>query len=206
MKKLFLMLALAFWVLSCGPPPQTGKFPLPEAATTSRMQSGQSQASLPASGLVDLRQMPYVRNVFKTPPRISSGGLDDVFATLRSKVDNIAIISNGSLDVLKAFVAKGWAPIVLIHIPQTRSRELLPVVRYDDRASQFYLQNPTNLSERRLSYDDFEKAWAVSRSKCLLITAQNLSEAKIQEVLGGYLPKESLGTLSVRSKRHAYRK
>lgn len=204
MKKLFLIFALTFWVLSCGPPPQTGKFYVPEVATTSKTRAGQEQASLPASGLVDLRKMPYVRNVFKTPLRPGNGGLDDVFATLRSQVDNIAIISNGSLDVLKAFIAEGWAPIVLLR--SQRSQEVLSVVRYNDGASELYLQNPNNLSERRMSYNDFGKAWAASRSKCLLITAQNLSEAKIQEVLGGYLPAESFGSLSVRSKRHAYRK
>lgn len=204
MKKLFLLFALTFWVLSCGPPPQTGKFPVPEVATTSRVRAGQAQASLPASGMVDLRKMPYLRNVFKTPLRPGNGGLDDVFSTLRSQVDNIAIISNGSLDILKAFVAKGWAPIVLLR--SQRRQEVLPVVRYNDSASELYLQNPNNLSERRMSYEDFEKSWRVSRSKCLLITAQNLSETKIHEVLGGYLPAEALGSLSIRSKRHAYRK
>lgn len=203
MKKLFLLLALTFWMLSCGPP-QTGKFPVPEVATTSRVRAGQTQASLPASGMVDLRKMPYLRNVFKTPLRPGNGGLDDVFSTLRSQVDNIAIISNGSLDILKAFVAKGWAPIVLLR--SQRHQEVLPVVRYNDSASELYLQNPNDLSERRMSYEDFEKSWAVSRSKCLLITAQNLSETKIQEVLSGYLPAEALGSLSIRSKRHAYRK
>ena len=204
MKKLFLLFALTFWVLSCGPPPQTGKFPVPEVATTSSTRAGQAQASLPTSGMVDLRKMPYLRNVFKTPLRPGNGGLDDVFSTLRSQVDNIAIISNGSLDILKAFVAKGWAPIVLLR--SQRRQEVLPVVRYNDSASELYLQNPNDLSERRMSYEDFEKSWAVSRSKCLLITAQNLSETKIQEVLGGYLPAEALGSLSIRSKRHAYRK
>ena len=204
MKKLFLLFALTFWVLSCGPPPQTGKFPVPEVAATSRVRAGQVQASLPASGMVDLRKMPYLRNVFKTPLRPGNGGLDDVFSTLRSQVDNIAIISNGSLNILKAFVAKGWAPIVLLR--SQRRQEVLPVVRYNDSASELYLQNPNDLSERRMSYEDFEKSWAVSRSKCLLITAQNLSETKIQEVLGGYLPAEALGSLSIRSKRHAYRK
>ncbi len=206
MKNVFLIFALGFWVLSCGPPPQTGKFPpVPETPTASRTQSLQNQqANLPASGMVDLRKMPYLRNVFKTPPRPGNGGLDDVFATLRSQVDNMAIISNGSLEVLKAFIAKGWAPIVLLQSRQ--SQELLPVVQYDDRANEVYLQHPTNLSKRRMSYKDFERAWAASRSKCLLITVQNLSEAKIQEVLGTYLPAAAFERLSVRSKRHAYRK
>lgn len=205
MRNLFLIFTLVFWGLSCGPPPQTGKFPpIPETTTATQMQSGQAPVSLPASELVDLRKMPYIRNVFRTPLRPGNGGLDDVYTTLRSQVDNIAIISNGSVDVLKAFVAKGWAPIVMLQ--SSRSREVLPVVRYDDRASELYLQNPTNLSERRMSYKDFEKAWGASRSKCLLITPQNLSEAKIHEVLGTYLPANAFQQLSVRSKRHAYRK
>ena len=112
---IFMVLAI-----SCGPPP-TGQYHVPEtaiaaAAKTVPEPSMQTAKSLPEAAAINLREMPYVRNIFKQPLRIDRGGLDDFYATTRGKVQHIAIISNASLDVLKAFVAKGWAPIVVVRL------------------------------------------------------------------------------------------
>lgn len=197
---------LAFTVLtiSCGPPP-TGQYHIPEtaiaaAAKTTPEQATHTAESLPEAATIDLRKMPYVRNIFKQPLRIDRGGLDDFYATTRGKVQHIAIISNISLDVLKAFIANGWAPIVVVRL-QGRSPEILPLSAYDDRSSEVFLQNPVNLGERRVSYKDFEMyGTASSRNKCVLITPQQLTEANVRGVLGKYLPTEAFQQVRVRSR------
>ena len=191
-------------LISCGPPP-TGQYHVPETANaipvkTMPGQSVNTKESLPETATIDLRKMPYVRNIFKQPLRIDRGGLDDFYATTRGKVQHIAIISNISLDVLKAFIARGWAPIVVVRL-QGRSPEILPMSAYNDRSSEVILQNPVNLGERRVSYKDFEMyGTASSRNKCVLITPQRLTELDVQKVLGRYLPMEAFQQVRVRSR------
>lgn len=196
----FVLLAI-----NCGPPPQ-GQYHVPETAlaaaekNTSQGSEG-SQVSLPESATIQLQKLPYVRNAFKKPPNVGSrGGLDDFYATTRSSVQNLAIISNCSLDILKAFIAKGWPPIVMIQF-QGRSPEIVILSDYNDQLSEMSLQNPTSLSKRRLSYTDFEASWSKSsRNKCALITPQQLSEMDVQNVLGRYLPTEAFQGIGVRSR------
>lgn len=199
--------SLVFVLLAtnCGPPPQ-GQYHVPEtvlaaAERNTNQGSGGSQASLPDSATVQLQKMPYIRNAFKESPNVGSrGGLDDFYATTRRSVQNVAIISNCSLDVLKAFIAKGWPPIVMIQF-QRRSPEIVILSDYNDQLSEMSLQNPTSLNKRRLSYTDFEASWSKSsRNKCALITPQQLSERDVQNVLGRYLPTEAFQGISVRSR------
>lgn len=196
-----LLIVLA---VSCGPPPK-GQYYIPEtvpATATGRTsaQSGQTEASLPEAAAVNLRELPYVRNAFKEPRNIGRGGLDGFYAATRGKVQHIAIISGGSIDVLKAFVARGWSPIIVVQL-QGRSPETLPISAYDDRSSEIFLQNPVNFGARRVNYKDFEMYWVGSSGKrCILITPQQLTEANVRQVLGKYLPAEAFQRISVRSR------
>lgn len=198
-------LVFGLLAINCGPPPQ-GQYHVPETALAAaerntKPRSEQSQVSLPDSATVQLQRLPYVRNAFKEPPRVGSrGGLDDFYATTRGRVQNLAIISNCSLDVLKAFIAKGWPPIVMIQF-QGRSPEIVILSDYNDQLREISLQNPTSLNKRRLSYTDFEASWSKSsRNKCALITPQQLSDIDVQKVLGGYLPTEAFQGIGVRSR------
>lgn len=201
-------LVFVLLAINCGPPPP-GQYYVPETAikaaegaTTAQSARSQKQTSLPQSAIVRLEKMPYLRNAFKgpPPPATSRSGLDDFYARTRATVQHAAVISGGSLDVLKAFIAKGWAPIVMIRL-QERNREILPLSQYNDHSSEIYLQNPTSLSERRVSYNAFKESWAMdSRNKCVLITPQRLSEVDIQRVLGQYLPEEAFQQVSIRSR------
>ena len=195
---IFLLLAS-----SCGPPPQ-GQYHVPESAIAAAERNVPERAkqntgiSLPESAMVRLERLPYLRNAFKgPPPPANRSGLDDFYARTRATVQHAAVISDGSLDILKAFIAKGWAPIVMIRL-QGRNTEILPISRYNDQSSEIFLQNPVNLGERRVSYDDFEKSWAMdSRNRCVLITPQQLTEVDIQKVLGRYLPAEAFQEMSL---------
>ena len=84
---------------------------------------------------------------------------------------------------------------------QGRTPEILPVSDYNDQLSEVHLQNPTNLSKRRLTYTAFEAAWRKnSQNKCVLITPQKLTETDIQNVLGGYLSAEAFQQVNIRSR------
>ena len=198
-------LVFVLLAINCGPPPQ-GPYHVPESALQAAEknvppQSAQNQASLPDSATVQLQRLPYVRNAFKEPPRVGSrGGLDDFYATTRGSVQHVAIISNCSLDTLKAFIAKGWPPIVMVQF-QGRTPEILSVSDYNDPLGEVSLQNPNSTTKRRLSYADFESSWSKSsRNKCILITPQQLSDIDVQNVLGRYLPAEAFQGISVRSR------
>lgn len=202
------IVSLVFVILaiSCGPPPQ-GQYHVPEVAAKAAEKnvtprSTQNQGTLPDSALVRLQRMPYLRNAFKVPTRgvHSRSGLDDFYARTRGTVQHASIISGGSLDILKACVAKGWAPIVMIQLPG-RNTQILPVSRYNDKSSEIFLQNPTNLAEQRLSYGEFERYWGMTApGKFLLITPQALSDIDVQNVLGKYLPAKAFQQINVRSR------
>lgn len=200
------IVSLVFVVLTlnCGSPSKT-QYYVPETATTPTTakamptQSRNTDSSLPKAAVVNLRELPYVRNVFKETPDISRGGLDDFYVTTRGKAQHVAIVSNCSFDVLKAFVAKGWVPIVMVQL-QGRKPEILPMSRYDDRAGEVYLQHLANFGERRVSYKNFERDWMSSRNKCVLITPQQLSEATVRKVLSRYLPIGTFEKLRVKSR------
>lgn len=190
-------------VIGCGPAPK-GQYYIPETVTAATEtvpgESTHIQRSLPKAATVDLREMPYVRNVFRRPPDVSKGGLDDFYASTRATVQHIAVISNSSFDIVKAFVAEGWAPIVMIQL-QGRRPEILPVSAYNDQLREVFLQNPVNMGERRVNYENFQTYWAASsRNKCVLITPQQLTEASVREILGKYLPTEAFQRISVRSR------
>ena len=195
-----------FLAINCGPPPQ-GQYHVPESAIAAAEKATpppsmqNSDASLPKSATIHLQKMAYVRNAFKEAPRIQSkSGLADFHARTRRTVQHSAIIDNCSLDVLKAFVAKGWAPIVMIQF-QGRTPEILPISDYNDQLSEVHLQHPGSTTRRRMSYKDFEASWRKSsRNKCVLITPQQLTEIEIQKVLGRYLPKEKFQQLRVQSR------
>ncbi|RKU17957.1 hypothetical protein C6503_10140 [Candidatus Poribacteria bacterium] len=199
--------SLVFVLLSinCGPAPK-GQYYVPESAIAAAEknitpQSKQNQPSLPENAFVRLQERPYVGNAFKEPPNANTrGGLDDFYAKTRGTAQHAAIISNCSFDVLKAFIAKGWVPIVKIEFSRGRP-EILPLTRYSDAISEVYFQNPASFSERRLSYKDFETSWATSsRNKCVLITPQQLADSDLEKVLGRYLPKEAFQQISMRSR------
>ena len=192
--------------ISCGPPPQ-GQYHVPESAITAAErtmppQSAQNSVmNLPESATVQLERMPYIRNAFKERVRVSSrGGLADFHASSRAQVQHSAVISNCSFDVLKAFIAKGWAPIVMVEL-QGRAPEILPMSHYNEQLGEVFLENPSNRNKRRLTYKDFETSWSrISRNKCVLITPQRLTEIDIQKVLGSYLPTEAFQQISVQSR------
>jgi hypothetical protein len=204
---LYACVALLFFgilAINCGPIPP-GQYDIPEttttAAETTATQPTQSVTKLPESATVDLKKHAYIRNAFKQRPRVTSkSALDDFHTTTRRTVRHSAVIANCSFDVLKAFIAKGWAPIVMVGF-QGRTLEILPLSEYNDQSSMVSLQDPTNLSRRRLAYKEFEESWAKnSRNKCILITPQKLTEIDVQKVLEEYLPPEAFQEISMRSR------
>ena len=199
-----VLLVFVVLTINCGSPTK-GQYDIPETAATTTtakpipMDSRNTDSRLPKAAAVNLRELPYVRNVFKEPPQISRGGLDDFYVTTRGRVQHVAIVSNCSFDVLKAFVAKGWTPIVMVQW-QGRKPEILPLSRYDDQSGEVAFQNLANFGERRVSYKDFERDWTISRNKCILITPQQLTETNVRKVLRRYLPMGSFQGIRVKSR------
>ena len=199
-------LVFVFLAINCGPPPQS-QYHIPESAlaaaerTPTPPQASQSESKLPESATIQLEKLPYLRNVFKERVRVSSrGGLNDFHAMTRRQAQHSAVVANCSFDVLKAFIANGWAPIVMIEF-QGRTPEILPMSQYDNQSGEVHLENPSNLNKRRLTYKDFEASWSrISRNKCILITPRKLSELDVRKALGNYLSEAAFQQISVQSR------
>ena len=212
------ILTLCLLLVSCGPPPQTGKLPpIPSAnrsqsastsaPTKTRTASAMSSATqgLPASAAVDVTKKPLLKAFFRNEPDVNR--LEDLYGSTRGKVQNISVVSNCNLDVLKAFVATGWAPV--IRSRRSSKGHLSVIMQYDDAVQQIQIGNPLGAQRkglrsragRTLTYAEFEKEWATgSGRKCVLITPKKLHEMDIQAALKKYLPENQVARVQVRSR------
>ena len=214
----FILALCIFLLVSCGPPPQTGKLPpIPSAnrsqsastsaPTKTRVASAMASATgaLPASAAVDVTKKPHLKMLFRNEPNVKR--LKDLYGKTKGQVQNISIVSNCNLDVLKAFMATGWAPIILSR--RSGKGHLTTVMKYDDAEQQIQVGNPLDTQRkgprsrvgRTLTYSEFEKEWTTGSGRtCALITPKKLNEASIHAALEKYLPKEQVARVQVRSR------
>ncbi len=208
------ILALCLLLVSCGPPPQTGKMPpIPSAnrsqpASTSaptKTRTASATGALPASAAIDVTKKPLLKALFRNEPNVTR--LEDLYATTRGQVQNLSVVSNCNLEVLKAFVATGWAPIILSR--RSGKGYLTTVMQYNDADQQIQIGNPLaaqreglrSRAGRMLTYSEFEKEWATgSGRKCVLITPKKLHDADVYAALKKYLPEEQVARVQVRSR------
>ena len=208
------VLALCLLLVSCGSPPQTGKMPpIPSAnrsqpASTSaptKTRTASATGALPASAAIDVTKKPLLKALFRNEPNVTR--LEDLYATTRGQVQNLSVVSNCNLEVLKAFVATGWAPIILSR--RSGKGHLTTVMQYNDADQQIQIGNPLAAQReglrsrvgRMLTYSEFEKEWTTgSRRKCVLITPKKLHDADVRAALKKYLPEEQVARIQVRSR------
>ena len=208
------ILALCLFLVSCGPPPQTGKLPpIPSAnrsqpasaSAATKTRTASATGGLPASAAVDVTKKPLLTTLFRNEPNVTR--LDDLYGSTRGKVQHISIVSNCNLDVLKAFVATGWTPI--FRSRRSGKGHLTAVMGYDDGDQQVQIGNPLGVrrpgtgsrAKRLLSYSEFEKEWTTgSGNKCVLVTPKRLHDVEIHAALKKYLPEEQVARVQVRSR------
>jgi len=200
---LFIFLATILFAINCGPM-QSQRLPIPETSSseiTTNTQSANSM-NLPQAAIVDLKEITFLRDALKTPVTSvsSNAGLEDFHIRIRANVRHSAIISNCNLDILKALIAQGWAPVVKYEF-HGRKSEIIPISEYSDQTQQVSLQQVNGNAKRRVDYKDFETSFeSSSRKQCVLITRVQLSEADMRKVLSKYLPSETFAQISVKSR------
>ena len=211
------ILTLCLLIVSCGPAPQGERMPIPSAtrsqstsdsapmATRATSAITSSTKGLPSAAAVDVTRKPLLKALFRNEPNVSR--VEDLYATTRGKVESLSVVSNCNLDVLKAFLATGWAPVILSR--GSSKGRLTVVMQYDDADQQIQIGNPLAAQRkglrtragRMLTYSEFEKEWATgSGRKCVLITPRKLNEMDIHAALKKYLPEEQVARIQVRSR------
>ena len=204
------ILVLCLLLVSCGPPPQTGKLPPIPSANRSQPASTSAPArirtgALPASAAIDVTKKPLLKTFFRIDHDIRR--LEDLYGTTRGKVQNLSVVSNCNLTVLKAFVATGWTPIILSK--RSAKGHLTAVMGYDDADQQVQIGNPLGVrrrgagarGKRVLSYSEFEKEWTTgSGNKCVLITPKRLHDIEVHAALKKYLSENQVARIQVRSR------
>ena len=205
--------ALCTLLVSCGPAPQGERMPVPSAtrsqpastSTPTATRTASATGALPSSAAIDVTKKPLLTAFFRTLPDVIR--LEDLYATTRGKVQNLSVVSNCNLEVLKAFVATGWAPI--IRSRRSGKGQLSVVMRYDDADQKIEIGNPLSARAKRprsrvgraLTYSEFEKEWtAGSGNTCVLITPKRLHDVEIHAALKKYLPEEQVARVQVRSR------
>lgn len=204
-----VLLMLCFLLVSCGPAPRKDARYIPSASASgsrtpvSRTSPASASTSLPRTAEVDLVRLPLLKTIFRNQP--ASSRIDDLFARAKGQVDNLSLISNCDLDILKGFVAAGWTPVVLLR----SGRQPWVLVGYDDAVEQVQLTNianapsrttdPKRLTLRREGYSDFGREWA--SGKCMLVApGLAFTEIKVRSVLAKYLTATQASQVKVRSR------
>ena len=206
-----LILALCLLLVSCGPAPQGERMPIPSAtrsqpaSTMSATRTASTTGTLPSAAAVDVTKKPLLKTFFRIDHDIRR--LEDLYGLTRGKVQNLSIVSNCNLDVLKAFLATDWAPIILSR--RSGKGYLTTVMQYDDADQQIQVGNPLAAQRkglrtragRTLTYSEFEKEWTTGSGRtCVLVTPKKLNEASIHAALKKYLPEEQVARVQVRSR------
>lgn len=203
------ILALCILLVGCGPAPRKGARYIPTASASgsqtavSKSSQASTSTSLPRTAEVELVRMPLLKTVFRNQP--ASTRIDDLFARAKGQVDNLSLVSNCDLDILKAFVAAGWTPVVLLR----SDRQPWVLIGYDDGAEQIQLTNianapsrttdPKRLSKREVPYSDFGRAW--SSGKCMLVApGLAFTDVKVRSILSKYLTATHASQVMVRSR------
>ena len=206
---LMLILTLSILLVGCGPAPRKGARYIPTASASgsktsvSKSSQASTSTSLPRTAVVELVRLPLLKTVFRNQP--ASTRIEDLFARAKGQVDNLSLVSNCDLDILKGFVAAGWTPVVLLR----SGRQPWVLVGYDDAVEQVQLTNianapsrttdPKRLTLRREGYSDFGREWA--SGKCMLVApGLAFTEIKIRSVLAKYLTATQASQVKVRSR------
>ena len=189
---------LCFLFLGCGGSTRNDPYRIPElklsgsGKTTVPQKSVTEPSSLPPSAEVSQGRLRPLVETFKSQQPQNFNALN---ATTVGRAYGLTILSNCDLDVLKAFIVKGWAPIVSLRT-SGRSR-LWAMVGYSP-AGEVVLENPVDNRRRTLSEGEFTTQWELaSASRCALITPGRLDQAKVQMALDRYLPQSKVERVRV---------
>ena len=189
---------LCFLFLGCGTPTQKEQWRIAElkpsgsGKTTVASKSVKGSSSLPSSAKINQGRLRPLAETFKSQRPQDFNALN---ATTVSKAYSLTFVSNCDLDVLKGFIAKGWAPVVSLRTGS--SPRLWAIVGYN-ATGQVHLENPTNNDRRTLTVEDFTTQWELaSDSRCALITPGRLDQAKVRMALNRYLPQSKVAQVKV---------
>ncbi len=137
---IFIFLTIILFAINCGPM-QSQRLPIPETSSSEISTNTQSTNSmdLPKAAIVDLKEITFLKDALKTPLTSTSSnpGLEDFHIRIRANVRHSAIISNCNLDILKALIAQGWAPVVKYEF-QGRKSEIIPISEYSDHTNRYH--------------------------------------------------------------------
>ena len=190
---------LCFLFLSCGTSTQNNQWSIAEqkpassAKTKVPAKTVKGSSSLPSNSEINRNLLRPLVETFESQRPQNFNALN---ATTVSRAYSLTFISNCDLDVLKGFIAKGWAPVVSLRRTGSNSR-LWALVGYD-ATGQVHLENPTDNQRKTSREEDFITQWeSASGNRCALITPGRLDQAKVQMELNRYLPPSKVAQVKV---------
>ena len=188
-----------FLLLGCGGSTQKDQWRVAElkpsgsGKTAVPGKSVKEPSSLPPSAEINRSLLRPLVETFKSQQPQNFNALN---ATTVGKAYSLTIVAKCDLDVLKGFIAKGWAPVVSLRRTGSNSR-LWALVGYD-ATGQVHLENPTDNQRKTSREEDFITQWeSASGNRCALITPGRLDQAKVQMELNRYLPPSKVAQVKV---------
>ena len=163
--------------------------------------TGRSNARLPGSYgplLNNDETMQQVEKYFQSDIYLGETGSfsDSEIQIVRNRFLASALVFGCDFEVLKAFVASDWRPLVIVK-SSPRSRNILAMLGYDDLSDELTLFDPMKSAQSKMSYSEFRGQWEDPKNMCVLIFSQYVGAEKIRRTLKKYLPEEQVESITI---------
>ncbi len=189
MKRRFLVIFICIAVVCSG------------CASTSMQQT-----ALPAShGPLehDKEVMEKLQKAVKSLPaliRVGQFTIPELRVLARATRQEPAAILKCDLQVLRAFIASNWVPIVILGT-RVGPKHVVAVVGYDNAAEQLIIVDARSYAQTRVKYPAFFKRWIGPQKTCLLMFSRYVGDNAIKAALRDYLPEERAESIVIRTAR-----
>ena len=116
----------------------------------------------------------------------------------RTSPYSIILVAECDLEVLKALVALGLPPVVIMRSP-VGPKHIRAIVGYDDSTERITMVDSD--TKAIFSYSEFSSQWDDPQDACLLVFHRRVAPKTIKMHLTRYLPLEKIESISIREPR-----
>lgn len=196
MKQLIYLAIILIVLLSIGCAMQPSQTNITQQATTTEEIS---KADLPDSLNLNIDEARPAVNVYREldPQKVVQNFNPVILKDISAKTQFFGVfLSRCDIDVIRAMVASGWTPSVVIQTPGGQKHVRI-VIGYNDPPKRIALvdfKDPARLIQLDEGYDDFMKQWD---NKTCVVFDRNVSESSVKLALRKYLPSEKVSSIGI---------
>lgn len=151
----------------------------------------------------DEELMGKINEIYKDKPSLKRQGLFAMpqLRSLARKTRKAPVaVFECDPNVIKAFIASDWVPIIIIGLPREPKR-INAVLSYDDSTREFTIVDSEDNSRRKLKYARLFNMLIGPQRACILMFSRYTGPASIRRALKNYIPEEKAEKIPIMTPR-----